>query len=505
MKKLVKISLIAAVALWIGGCGSSTDAPISQLNTDDTSTVIADSSAPKNSAAKGVVKGTGKVVAVEVTPPKETDIPDDTTNDITVETGKFIRGASPVIKSLFFPADNGLSGIELYRYDLVSKSYTYTDIRAGALGSNPQFLTEVNGKIYFSADDGANGRELWVYDGTTNTATIRNLNVTSGPLSHSNPRYITHLNGILYFSADDNTGEGRELYYYNISTNQHGYVRNHLLSTLRPGALGSDPRDLRVQDGVLYFSATQGPAFGRELYKYDPVVNANSGPVRVADINPGAGGSNPRFMASIGSKIYFSANDGVTGREMWVYDSVTNISKRVRDINPGAGNSNPRFLTEVNGVIFFAATDGTVTLGRELWKYDTNIDNVAPVANINLVFGSNPSYIQEMDGNLYFAGWGRLIGEQGMELWKYNISSGQATLVDDIAVGLFRSSAPFWITEANGMLYFGAENSPLNGRELWKSDGENQSIMINNFNPGAGNFFPNPGINPNMGMIKTTW
>ncbi len=503
MKKLVKLSLITAALIWLGGCGSSTDAPIVKQQSDDTLALTADKPAVQTPVSEGVVEGTGRVVAVEVEPPEDTQTTDDTNDPVSVEQGKFLRGTSPVIKSLFFPANNGLTGTELYRYDLVSKSYTYTDIRAGALGSNPQFLTEVNGKIYFSANDGINGRELWVYDGTTNTATIRNLNVTLG--AGSNPRYMTELDGVLYFSADDNTGEGRELYYYDIATNQHGYVRNHLLATLRPGPAGSDPRDLKVQDGVLYFSATEGPAFGRELYKYDPVANADSGPVRVADINPGAGGSNPRFMASIGSKVYFSANDGVTGREMWVYDSVTNTSKQIRDINPGGAGSNPSFLTEVNGVIFFAATDGTITVGRELWKYDTNIDNVAPVANINLVFGSNPSYIQLMDGNLYFAGWGRLVGEQGMELWKYNIASAKASLVDDIAVGLFRSSAPFWITEANGMLYFGAENSPLNGRELWKSDGENQSIMINNFNPGAGHFFPNPGANPNMGMIKTTW
>ncbi|MCW5207558.1 hypothetical protein VU11_02605 [Desulfobulbus sp. US2] len=34
---------------------------------------------------------------------------------------------------------------------------------AGLTGSNPNYLTVVDGRLYFSADNGANGRELWAY------------------------------------------------------------------------------------------------------------------------------------------------------------------------------------------------------------------------------------------------------------------------------------------------------------------------------------------------------
>lgn len=513
MKKLIPLSLAVATMMFIGGCGGSTDV----INLEGTSAPTGNTNSGLASTSEigleGVVPGTGKVEAVEVTNPTNDDTGTTNPPKTDVETGRFLRATSPAIKSLFFPANNGLTGTELYRYDLVAGTYTYTDIRAGAVGSNPQFLTEVNGKIYFAANDGVNGNELWIYDGTTNTATIRNINTSAG--LGSNPAFITEINGVLYFAANDNTGEGRELYYYNTTNNQHGYVRNHLLQTLRPGAAGSNPSNLKAQDGVLYFSANEGTGFGRELYRYDPVVDKDSGPIRVADVNPGLGGSNPIFLADIDGKVYFTANDGVTGRELWVYDSVTNITSQVRDINPGAASSNPSFLTATNGMIFFAADNGNPAIGPnvELMKYDVNLDMMSTATEVSLAFGSFPSYLTEMNGELFFSGFRAItlanggIEYTGVELWKYDIATGNTTLVDNLAKGLFQNSAPFWMTEANGMLYFGAQDSPLNGRELWKSDGINQSQPLGNFNPGPGNFLPNPAAYnfPYETILKTTW
>jgi ELWxxDGT repeat protein len=365
-----------------------------------------------------------------------------------------------------------------------------------------------------SANDGVNGREIWIYDGATGVARIWNVNINNG--AGSNPRFLTHLDGKIYFSANAGNGEGRELFYYDIANNRHVMVRNHLLQTLRPGVIGSNPRDLVVQDGVLYFAANSGNGAGAELYRYDPVVDEVSGPQMIANVDAIVG-SNPRFMADIGGKIYFTAATLAEGRELWVYDKNSNTHSLVRDINPGGADSNPQFATEVDGKIFFSADDGNLAIGanRELMMYDTATDIMTTVADISLVFGSDPRFLTYADGDIYFAGFraatlGSGVEYTGIELWKYNLVSQAATLVDNISQGAFQDSDPFWIIEANGMLYFGAF-TPLNGRELWKSDGENPSIPIGNFRPGVGNFLPDATpAGPDYGypyssILKTTW
>ena len=51
-------------------------------------------------------------------------------------------------------------------------------------------------------------------------------------------------------------------------------------------------------------------------------------------------GSNPAYMTIFNSKLYFSASNGVTGRELWVYDGI-NTPSIVADIWEGYDGSDP--------------------------------------------------------------------------------------------------------------------------------------------------------------------
>ncbi len=63
----------------------------------------------------------------------------------------------------------------------------------------------------------------------------------------------------------------------------------------------------------------------------------------VLDIYPGEESSVPKKFTALGTDLYFEANDGTNGKELWKYDGTT--PSIVQDINPGAGNSSPFELT----------------------------------------------------------------------------------------------------------------------------------------------------------------
>ena len=68
---------------------------------------------------------------------------------------------------MFFVADNGINGFELWKSDgTASGTMMVKDIYSGSDYNPPYDLTVVGNTLFFSADDGTNGRELWKSDGT---------------------------------------------------------------------------------------------------------------------------------------------------------------------------------------------------------------------------------------------------------------------------------------------------------------------------------------------------
>jgi ELWxxDGT repeat protein len=103
---------------------------------------------------------------------------------------------------LIFVADNGVSNHEVWVSDGTEiGTYILKEIRSGATGSDPKYLTELNGNIYFTANDGIHGYELWKTDGTPlGTELVIDLELGSGS---GYPENITNVNGSLYFSASN--------------------------------------------------------------------------------------------------------------------------------------------------------------------------------------------------------------------------------------------------------------------------------------------------------------
>jgi hypothetical protein len=67
--------------------------------------------------------------------------------------------------------------------------------------------------------------------------------------------------------------------------------------------------------GRLYFVAT-GAEFGAELYE---VSDLNEVPLRVSDISSGRPGSMINSLKDNGERLFFAADDGLRGSELWSY------------------------------------------------------------------------------------------------------------------------------------------------------------------------------------------
>ncbi|MGD1920167.1 MAG: ELWxxDGT repeat protein, partial [Pleurocapsa sp.] len=147
-----------------------------------------------------------------------------------------------------------------------------------------------------------------------------------------------------------------------------------LVLDINPGSEGSYSSCFIEFNCNLYFTAYDGET-GKELWVSD---GRSGGTQLVKDIFPGSSsygygyGSNPSNFTEFNNKLYFTANDGETGIELWVSDGTSEGTRLVEDIFPGnssygyAYSSSPISLTEFNGELYFSADDGEI--GRELYK-----------------------------------------------------------------------------------------------------------------------------------------
>ena len=82
----------------------------------------------------------------------------------------------------------------------------------------------------------------------------------------------------------------------------------------------------------------------------------------VSDVNTNRVGSEPNRFVNIGGTIYFTADDPVSGRELWRTDGTAVGTTLVADIRPGPGSSYPSTLTNVGGTLFFTAVDASTAV-----------------------------------------------------------------------------------------------------------------------------------------------
>jgi ELWxxDGT repeat protein len=369
---------------------------------------------------------------------------------------------------------------ELIRYDIETNSFDRLKDADGnsimiAISTNPSHIISAvvhDGVVYFSGFDGQKykfytynflNKELHVVDEITIQPTMGDL---------------IPVNNAIYFYARSSISKGYELHRYNIDTDKIS-----ILTDINPDGEDSDIKYINDVNGVLYFSAYNGS--DRELWKYDTATDT----AEMIDIYPdNSNSSNLNYIINVDGVLYFGAQGKDNGNYrfgLWKYDINTeelvfcNYEDR---ISIHLGLNDKGIITEADNIIYFQGRNDSLTdKGYELYKYDITQDKVSLAADINKTTGgdssSSPIEITEAHGILYFSADDDI---HGRELWKLDLTTGQASLAYDINSGGKDShSNPSALVEVNDVLYFSADDG-VNGRELYKCSKEDGCTITKN-------------------------
>lgn len=297
---------------------------------------------------------------------------------------------------LFFAARDGVNGSALYQYDGINAPVLAPGITPAAVykSSEPEYLTELNGKVYYAA---SNNAELKVYDPVAQTETKLNAGVARG-ISH-----IIAFKGKLVFQA--NGPNYFELYEYDPAADKTSLVAGYDLF----GYSGS-PFGFTILKDKLYF-ISDGTDYGHEVYEYDGVNK----PVRITDINPGkehstiVGGHSQHdvtVMAAFNGNLYFAANNTSTP---WTYNlfkydpDAKNLSEVFKLNAPGL--LAPRHMAVYARKLFFSA-DTALNKPGTLYVYDGVADPYR-LETLGLPYPfSDPQRLAVSNGRLFFTATG---------------------------------------------------------------------------------------------------
>ncbi|KAA6432735.1 DNRLRE domain-containing protein [Dyadobacter flavalbus] len=416
-------------------------------------TVAITNTSGSNPSAPLVAAG-GNVYFKQVLPSGTALFKANNTTPVTL-VKKFTSGAdnlANVGNELYFSANDGVNGNELWKTDgSTAGTVLVKNINPGAASSDPSMLRAADGQLFFVANDGTHGRELWRSGGTaSSTKLVRDIR--AGELN-SDIKELTAVGSKAAFVAND--GSGEKLWQSNGDVYSTKILADVTASRL-----------LNV-NGTLYFNGNAGS--GLELFKSTMVTGGTSAVTNIAKA-----GSMPLHFTAVNGVSYFTADDGIHGRELWKTDGSTAGTVLVRDAISGANSSNPEQITNVNGTAFFVGGNGSQV--HSLWKSGGTTATTIKVKDFTKA--DTLQGLINVNGTLFF---GIINGTSSMQLWKSDGSTAGTLLVKT-----FPQTSTFSPVTMNGQVYFGAYDG-INSIDLWKSNGTAQgTVLVKDVTPNWG-------------------
>lgn len=210
-----------------------------------------------------------------------------------------------------------------------------------------------------------------------------------------------------------------------------------------------------------------------------PVRGATPPTLQLIDLRPMADGSSPGELISFAGKIFFSANDGTNGQELWRTDGAPDAThtgtELACDIATGAGeSSSPSNLVVYGDHLYFQATNGD----SEMYRTNGEINGCEEV-DINPTGSGGFGEARVVGDQLW---WSATNGTDGIEPYLYNDVSG-GMVYDINPTG---DSFPSGFTKLGAQVFYAANNG-TDGYELWRSSESGTSLAANiNETPGEG-------------------
>ena len=308
-------------------------------------------------------------------------------------SSSFPRELTPFNNKLYFVANNGINGFELWSITDQGTDLTpISDLSKGSTSSSPADLTVVGNNLYFTANDGS-GRKIYYYNESLSEPQIIKD-------SGDNPESLTAIGKKLYYSAESELG--RELWSIKKS-------KAKLVKDINPGSESSSPNNMvpikritnnkitgttsqRKRNNYLFFTADDG-SHGVELMSLK--LKGNSNKIKIeSDVVNGPPSSFPRDLTNHNQQLFFTAKTSAKGRELWT------VGPSIQGPTGTSGESETQISVKENQTFVYQfqtrpkeKTIWTINGGEDASKFKINKENG------RLIFNSAPNFEKPKDLN----------------------------------------------------------------------------------------------------------